>query len=65
MWCPRPSRRSRRQSGDDDPAGKIGTGILMLTTFGGFGIRVLIDFILIVTSSLRDGNGLLIKPPRS
>ena len=29
------------------------------------GIRVLIDFILIVTSSLRDGNGLLIKPPRS
>ena len=45
--------------------GKIGTGILMLITFGGFGIRVLIDFILIVTSSLRDGNGLLIKPPRS
>ena len=37
----------------------------MLTPFGGFGIRVLIDFILIVTSSLRDGNGLLIKPPRS
>ena len=45
--------------------GKIGTGILMLITFGGFGIWVLIDFILIVTNSLRDGNGLLIKPPRS
>ena len=46
-------------------AGKIGTGILMLITFGGFGIWVLIDFILIVTGSFRDGNGLLIKPPRS
>ena len=45
--------------------GKIGTGILMLITFGGFGIWVLIDFILIVTGSFRDGNGLLIKPPRS
>ena len=45
--------------------GKIGTGILMLLTLGGFGIWTLIDFILIVTSSFRDGNGLLIKPPRS
>ena len=45
--------------------GKIGTGLLMLITFGGFGIWVLIDLILIVTSSFRDGNGLLIKPPRN
>ena len=45
--------------------GKIGTGILMLLTLGGFGVWTLIDFILIVTSSFRDGNGLLIKPPRS
>ncbi len=45
--------------------GKIGTGLLMLFTLGGFGIWTLIDFILIVTSSFRDGNGLLIKPPRS
>ena len=45
--------------------GKIGTGILMLLTLGAFGIWTLVDFILIVTSSFRDGNGLLIKPPRS
>ena len=45
--------------------GKIGTGLLMLFTFGGFGVWVLIDFILIITLSFRDGNGLLIKPPRS
>ena len=45
--------------------GKIGTGLLMLFTLGGFGIWTLIDFILIVTSSFRDGRGLLIKPPRS
>lgn len=45
--------------------GKIGTGILMLLTLGGLGIWVLIDFILIVTSAFRDGDGLLIKPPRS
>lgn len=38
--------------------GKIGTGILMLLTFGGFGIWVLVDLILIVTSAFTDINGL-------
>ena len=38
-------------------AGKIGTGILQIVTFGGFGIWVLIDFILIVTGSFRDKEG--------
>ena len=41
--------------------GKVGTGILMLLTLGGLGIWTLIDFIIIVTGSFRDGNGLLIK----
>ena len=30
-------------------AGKIGTGVLQLLTCGGFGIWVLIDFILIIS----------------
>ncbi|HEY2378313.1 MAG TPA: TM2 domain-containing protein [Gemmatimonadaceae bacterium] len=38
-------------------AGKIGTGILELLTFGGFGIWWLVDMILILTGSLRDGDG--------
>lgn len=42
-------------------AGKIGTGILMLLTLGGFGIWTLIDFIIIVTGSFKDGEGNLIK----
>ncbi len=42
--------------------GKIGTGILMLITFGGFGIWALVDFILIVTGSFHDKEGLPIKP---
>ena len=41
--------------------GKIGTGILMLLTLGGRGIWTLIDFIIIVTGSFRDGDGLPIK----
>jgi TM2 domain-containing membrane protein YozV len=41
--------------------GKIGTGILMLLTLGGIGIWTLVDFIIIVTGSFRDGDGLLIK----
>ena len=43
-------------------AGKIGTGILMLLTFGGLGIWSLIDFIMIVCSAFRDADGRLIKP---
>jgi TM2 domain-containing membrane protein YozV len=38
-------------------AGKIGTGILELLTIGGFGIWWLVDLILILTGSLRDGDG--------
>lgn len=37
--------------------GKIGTGILMLITFGGFGIWQLIDFILIVCGAFTDKQG--------
>jgi TM2 domain-containing membrane protein YozV len=38
-------------------AGKIGTGILELLTFGGLGIWWLVDMILILTGSFRDGEG--------
>ena len=38
-------------------AGKIGTGLLQLLTIGGLGIWWLIDLILILTGSLRDGEG--------
>lgn len=37
--------------------GKIGTGILMLLTFGGMGIWYLIDVILIAAGSFRDADG--------
>jgi TM2 domain-containing membrane protein YozV len=37
--------------------GKIGTGILKLITFGGFGIWYIIDIVLIATGSMRDSNG--------
>ncbi len=42
-------------------AGKVGTGILMLLTLGGFGIWTIIDFIIIVTGNFTDKNGLKIK----
>jgi TM2 domain-containing membrane protein YozV len=38
-------------------AGKIGTGILELVTFGGLGIWWLVDMILIITGSFRDSDG--------
>jgi hypothetical protein len=41
--------------------GKIGTGILMLLTFGGLGIWIIIDFVLAVTGNMRDKDGKLIK----
>lgn len=37
--------------------GKIGTGILQILTLGGFGIWVLIDFIMIVVGSFTDKTG--------
>ncbi|MFV2197025.1 TM2 domain-containing protein [Nocardiopsis sp. LOL_012] len=41
--------------------GKIGTGILMLITFGGLGIWVLIDFIMILVGAYKDSDGLPVK----
>ena len=37
--------------------GKIGTGLLMLVTFGGFGIWYVIDLVLIIVGSFRDCEG--------
>ena len=37
--------------------GKIGTGILMLLTFGGFGIWYLVDLVLILCGEFTDKNG--------
>lgn len=41
--------------------GKIGTGILMLLTFGGLGIWAIVDFIIAVTGNMKDKDGRLIK----
>ena len=37
--------------------GKIGTGIIKLVTFGGLGIWVVIDLVLIMSGGMRDANG--------
>ncbi|KQY85621.1 hypothetical protein ASD35_23770 [Pelomonas sp. Root1444] len=37
--------------------GKIGTGVLQILTFGGLGIWVLIDFIMILVSAFTDKQG--------
>ena len=41
--------------------GKIGTGVLMLITFGGFGIWALIDFIVIAVGKFTDKQGLALS----
>ena len=45
--------------------GKLGTGILMIVTFGGLGIWILVDFIMICVGSFRDIDGRIIKYQRS
>ena len=42
-------------------AGKIGTGILMLLTVGGFGIWVVVDLILLLSGSFTDMEGKRLK----
>jgi TM2 domain-containing membrane protein YozV len=37
--------------------GKIGTGVLMIVTFGGLGIWALIDFIMILMGKFTDKQG--------
>lgn len=41
--------------------GKIGTGILMLITAGGFGIWTLVDFIVIAVGKFTDKQGLALQ----
>jgi len=41
--------------------GKVGTGLLMLVTLGGFGIWTLIDFIIVVLGNFTDSDGRKIK----
>ena len=38
-------------------AGKVGTGILQIVTFGGFGIWILIDLIMILCGVFTDIDG--------
>jgi TM2 domain-containing membrane protein YozV len=37
--------------------GKMGTGILMLVTLGGFGIWAIVDIVMIITGSFKDAQG--------
>ena len=41
--------------------GKVGTGILMLLTFGGCGIWALIDVVMIAVGNFKDSDGMPIK----
>ena len=42
--------------------GKTGTGILQLLTLGGFGVWVLIDFIMILVGAFTDEEGMRVRP---
>lgn len=42
-------------------AGKVGTGILWLFTGGLLGVGALVDFIMILCGSFKDGTGAVIK----
>ena len=37
--------------------GKVGTGVLWMLTLGLFGIGEVVDFIMILCGSFKDGNG--------
>ena len=41
--------------------GKIGTGVLMIVTFGGLGIWALIDMIMIIMQKFTDSDGNTLK----
>lgn len=41
--------------------GRVGTGVLMLLTFGGLGIWYLVDLILVIVGSMRDDRGQFVK----
>jgi len=41
--------------------GKVGTGILMLLTAGGFGLWTIIDFLVIAFGNFKDKDGRKIK----